>query len=181
MNEDMLLSLLKKKPEKGLQAAIDKYSGLVYHIAYGKLRNVCVKEDIEELAGDVFFALYENRNSITTQKGGIKAFLCTVTLRKAVDIYRKSCKTAYPISLDDDILINDICTDEIFIREETLNELYKAINCLNETDKAVIIRKIFLGQSSGEIGEQLSLSDDAVRKRLSRAYSHLRELLKGVI
>ena len=48
MNEDMLLSLLKKKPEKGLQAAIDKYSGLVYHIAYGKLKNVCVKEDIEE-------------------------------------------------------------------------------------------------------------------------------------
>ncbi len=181
MQEDMLISLLVKKPEKGLQAAMDKYSGLVYHIAYARLKNICVKEDIEELAGDVFYFLYENRNKIDRQKGGIKAFLCTVTLRKAIDIYRQKQKNFPPLSLEDDILICENGADEVYLKEETLKQLQQALSELEETDRALIVRKVFLGQSSKEISKELNLSDEAVRKRISRAYAQLRKLLKGVI
>ena len=181
MQEDMLLKLLQRKPEKGLQAAMDKYSGLVYHIAYAKLKNLCVKEDIEELAGDVFFALYENRHRIDSKRGGIKAFLCTVTLRKAVDIYRQKSSNYPPLSLDDSLLICDSSVDEVFMKEETLKQLQSAILKLGEDDRALIVRKIFLGQTSKEISEELNLSHEAVRKRISRAYATLREMLKGVI
>lgn len=181
MQEDMLLNLLIKKPEKGLKAVMDKYPGLVYHIAYARLKNVCVKEDIEELAGDVFFSLYQNRNSISLEKGGIKAYLCTVTLRKSVDIYRQKRSHTPPFSLDDEILISGASADEIFMKEEAVRKLYEAISELPEKEREAVVRKVFLGQTSKEISEELSISDEAVRRRISRAYAALREMLKGVI
>lgn len=178
LSDELLLKTLQKKPEKGLQMAMEKFSPLVYHIAQGKLKDVSSKEDIEELVSDVFIALYENRHKI--EKGKIKAFLCTVTLNRAVDMFRR--KTAFQtLELKEDIVSNERSLEEMFFSAQDKKELKNALMQLDDTDKAILARKIYLKQTSKEIAAAFGLSDDAVRKRISRAYEKLRENLSGVI
>ncbi len=180
MHDEIIYTALKKKPEKGLKMAMDKYTGLVYHIAASRLKGLCSKEDIEELCGDVFFSLYNNRNTLNLQKGSIKAYLCKIALNKATDIYRKKSAEPFSLSLDEEIFANS-GVEEIILKEEKLQLLALALKELEETDRKIIVRKAFLGYTSGELAKEFALSDDAVRKRISRGYALLREKLKGVI
>lgn len=180
MQDEKIYTALKKNPEKGLKMAMDKYTGLVYHIAASRLNGLCTKEDIEELCGDVFFNLYNNRNRISIEKGSLKAYLCKIALNKATDIYRKKSAEPRPLSLDEDIFANS-GVEEIMLKEEKLQLLTLALNELEETDRKIIVCKVILGYTSKELSKEFSLSDDAVRKRISRGYALLREKLKGVI
>ncbi len=178
MSDDLMLKALQKKPEEGLRMAMDKYARLVYHIALGKLRDVCSKEDIEELVSDVFLALFENRNKI--KSGKIKAFLCSVALNKSVDLFRR-ITFSQTVELKEDILSYDGMVEEMFFKAQDKKELKAALSQLDELDKSILARKIYLRQTSKQIAQALNLSDDAVRKRISRSYEKLRENLSGVI
>ena len=178
MSDELRLKALQKKPEEGLRMAMDKYARWVYHIALGKLKDVCSKEDIEELVSDVFLALYENRNKITV--GKIKSFLCTVTMNKSVDIFRRKT-AAQTVELKEEIVSYDGMVEEMFFKAQNTKELKAALLQLDDLDKTIIARKIYLKQSSKEIAKALNLSDDAVRKRISRSYEKLRNSLSGVI
>ena len=45
MNDNELLDLLKKEPQRGLSAVVRQYSAYVMKIAYVKLGEVCTNED----------------------------------------------------------------------------------------------------------------------------------------
>lgn len=181
MFDSTILELIKKDPERGLTELINQYTGLVYTIISNKISNFCSKEDIEEAVSDVFTAFYYKAKSIDLAKGTISAYLSSIAKRKAVDKLRE-CGSQYEISTDDDgfIEIPDSYNLENEAEKKLLYaELVESVKALGEPDSTIIFRRYFLGEATKAIAEHMGISDDNIRKHLSRAIQKLQKTMKG--
>ncbi len=182
MFDTALIKLIKNNPEKGLSALIDQYTPLVYTIVKNKISSVCSKEDIEETVSDVFITFYNQIDDVDLSKGSLSAYLMTIAKRKAVDKFRACCKFN-ELSIDDDDVFIEIPDEFNLENQSEANEFYcrliEEIKSLGEPDSTIILRKYYLKESSKTIAQLTGLTDDNVRKRLSRALRKLEKSLKG--
>ncbi len=175
MQDKMLLDLLLSKPHKGIERIMKEYTGFVYAIAKTRLIGVCTLEDVEELASDVFFYLYEQRENINLEKGSLKTWLAVITTRRAVDLYRKKTAQGKELPLYEETL----SSDDFIEKQEDRAAVVAAIKELGEPDTEILLRKLYFGQTAREIAKIKDMSTSAVEKRISRSYVKLRELLGG--
>ena len=73
----------------------------------------------------------------------------------------------------------DAVPDERVLQECTMQELKDAIRALPEGDQAVIRMKYFEKRTDSEIAEVLSIRENSVRSRLTRARKRIYALLRG--
>lgn len=181
--ENRILALLEKKPEKGLEKLMDKYTGLVYTIVHNKLNVFCTKEDIEECVSSVFFEAFEKRSSIDLTKGTIKAFLAVLARRRAIDVFRKKEKEiGKVVSLEEcevkkqeNLIDMEVTSPD----NEMKNSVVESIKSLGEPDSEIFIRKYYFGQSTKIIAKILGLKENTVDKKVSRGLVKLRKILEG--
>lgn len=181
MFDHTILELIKKNPERGMSELINQYTGLVYTIINNKISNFCSKEDIEEAVSDVFTAFYYKSKTIDLSKGTISAYLSSIAKRKAVDKLR-ACSKQNEISTDDEgfIEIPDSYNLESEAEKKVLYaELIESVKALGEPDSTIIFRRYFLGEPTKAIAEHMGMSDDNIRKHLSRALQKLQTTMKG--
>ncbi len=88
-----------------------------------------------------------------------------------VDHIRKNEKIVYREIFDDEIK-----TEDTFVSRLIFND---AINKLPEKYKTIFIMKVLKDMSYSEIARDLSLNENAVRKRMERAKKLLKEILVG--
>jgi RNA polymerase sigma-70 factor (ECF subfamily) len=182
LDEKELLSLLFQNPEKGLGKMIDKYMGFVYTIVYGKLSNICNKQDIEECVSDIFYEAYKTRNLIDLEKGSLKSYLAVLSKRTAIDAFRKLSKNTDSISLNEiehDWIASDTDIEKDVLESETSELLIKEIKALGEPDSQIVIRKYYFGQSSKTISKALGIKENTINKKISRALIKLKKALGG--
>ncbi len=183
MFDSVLLKLIKTDKNKGLLNLIDQYTPLVYTVVKSKISSVCTAEDIEETVSDVFNAFYNQAERVDLSKGSIAAYLVVIAKRKAIDVFRKASKNAEVKLLDDEneaIELSDSFDLEDEVQKKELrNKLLSVINALGEPDSTIIIHRFYLGESYKDIASVTGLSDDNVRKRLSRALRKIEKELKG--
>ena len=67
--------------------------------------------------------------------------------------------------------------------KEVEQELDDAMSSLGEQTRGLLVLRFFEGKTAREVGEQLGISEEAARKRVSRAVDELRELFtrRGVV
>ncbi len=182
-----LYYLLRHDPEKGLEAIMEEYTGLVYTIVYGKLSSVGTRQDAEECVGDVFLALWHARESLDPERGSIRAYLATIAKREAIDTYRRLAAPSRRIrteaeALDEATELADE-TDVVaaYIERESKDALLRAVKALGEPDSEIIIRKYYFGETSKTIGRALHMRENTVNKRLSRALAKLKDTIGGIL
>ncbi len=180
MKDDILLSEIKKNPSKGFCLLLKEYSPLVFKICRAVLLPVGTNEDAQECASDVFSAFYKNIEKVDLSKGSIKGFLAFGAKTAAIDRYRKLKKESGRIvSLESAEEVSSLETAFDESEKKERSRLVKdAIRSLGEPDSTIIVRKYFFGETAAEIGEQVSLSAEAVQKRSRRALEKLKELLE---
>lgn len=185
--DDRILEKLARHPEKGLELLMNRYMGLVYTIVSDKLTSVCDKEDIEECVSEIFFELYQVRDTIDTQKSSLKSFVALVAKRKAINRYYKIMSRRQRLvnmedgggfaGMDD---ASESPADQV-VGKETREALIESIQALGEPDCEIMVRKYYLGQSSKDIAAALRLKVNTVDKKVSRGLSKLKSLLEGVL
>ena len=182
MQDMELVDLIKKDPNKGLNLLMTEYMGLICTIVRDKLGKVCDEFEIESCASDVFIDFYNNIDRYSEEKGSVKALLCVVAKRRAIDIFRKRAKEINNISLDDDEGYTQISDntdiEDSYIKKEQKKKLLEAVKSLGSPDSEIIVRKYYMGESSKEIAEKLSLTVNAVDTRTSRALKKLRSIIE---
>ncbi len=180
--DESILALIKKDSEKGMTALIGRYTALVYTIIRNKAGAYCSEEDIEEAVSDVFISFYNNLSNVDLSRGSLSAYLSTIAKRKAYDKLRKKRRVRF-VSTDDEnefIEIPDsLNLENDYEKKELATRLIAAINSLGEPDSTIVYRKYYLFESSAEIARYTGLSDDNVRKRLSRALHKIKKLMEG--
>lgn len=193
IGDEDLIRLLRDEPEKGLAYMMDDYLGFVYTIVSGKLAAVAGREDIEECTSDVFYAVFQSRDSIDIAKGSVKAFLGTVAKRKAIDKFRQltgqanePLRTAVPLEQEElwpktEERAAENQVEAAVAARETGAELVRQIKALGPPDSEIFIRKYYFGQSTKAIAQVLAIKENTIDKKISRGLAKLKLALGGVL
>ena len=140
-------------------------SGVLYNIAYHNTRNHSVSEDIVQ---DVFVRLWQGRDRNTfVSEDHIKHWLIRVTLNCINDHWRDILK--HPTV--------PLCEIDEPAAPEERDEDTSMIDCLAPKEKRILRMYYYEDMSFGQIASISNISEDAARKRLSRARKVLRERL----
>ena len=178
MTEKQMITGIRRRDEKAIAKAIETYSKLLWKVASAVLTNAASREDVEECVADTFVYLWCNHERFCEQKGSLKSWLCLVARSRAIDRYR-TMRRRNESALDERELaknmgiVND--TESAVIRRE----LISLVNCLDEPDQEIIVRRYLLQQKPKEISVALGLSARQVENRLYRSKIRLREQLES--
>ena len=183
MNENELITLLKKKDRKAFKEIVERCQNMVYNTAIGLLQNA---EDAEDTAQEVFMQVYE---SISSFKGESKfsTWIYRITVSKSLDHLRKKKRKkrfAFIQRLygkDEGLMIDppDFFHPGVKIEnKENAAILFKAIDQLPSNQKIAFILNKIENLSYKEISEVMKSSESSVDSLLQRAKKNLQKNLK---
>ncbi|MDR0273694.1 MAG: sigma-70 family RNA polymerase sigma factor [Clostridiales bacterium] len=159
--------------EKALEKIIDKYAAYVCVIIRNTARDLS-NEDIEEIASDVFFSLWENAKKIEN----LKPWLAAVARNKAKNKLR-GLRTDLP--LDDEIATYGNETEEAFILECEKETVKSAVLSMKISDREIFLRYYYEMKSIAEISDETGLTESAIKHRLARGRQKLRTILESEV
>ena len=166
MEDKELLRLLQKDSERGLEAALDLYGGLVKTIVSRVLYDS--PQDAEECVADVFLRLWKNRRKL--HGAPVRAWLVVAARNAAIDRWRKLSRSL-------DVPLTEEITAKTAAPEEEICEL---IDTMPPPDREIFIRKYYFLETAAEIAAEMGRTPDDVNARLSRGRKKLRaQLLEG--
>lgn len=172
MEEHRILKKIIRGSERALEAAIAQYSSYVIAVIHNRSRGYLSREDEEEAASDVFFALWQHAKEITP--GCLRSWLGSVARNKAVDRLRQKKLT---LPLEDAAPVLDNGLWEQLCQKEQAAEVKKALSQLRPQDQEIFFRSYQLCQTASEIAQALDMPPSSVRSRLSRGRQVLRAAL----
>jgi RNA polymerase sigma-70 factor (ECF subfamily) len=149
--------------ENMIENAVREYTQMVLNIAYTYTQN---SYDAEDIAQDVFLALYKNRWKINS-KEYLKAWLIRVTINKS----KNYMKTAWMKKR------GELPEERQDLSSNNTGELLQAVLSLDEKYKIPIYLMYYEGYSIKEISEIIKIKPATIGTRLKRG----REILKNIL
>ena len=175
MDEQQLLSRLRRGDEQALAAVISQYSAYVVTVIHNRSRGTLRPEDEDEVASNVFFTLWQSCRTI--RAGHLRAWLGSVARNKTIDRLRRS---RVDVPLDEALGAEEDNLMEQAAKSEQAAQLRRAVSRLSQSDREIIRRYYDLCQSTPEIAAAMQMSPAAVRMRLMRSREAIRkELSRG--
>ena len=160
MDDSTIMATLKQDEELWFSQVIDRYTAYVTAIISGISKGALSASDIEEVAADVFFKLWQKRKQI--RGDSMKAFIAKLARNASIDMMRKQGEPLVPY--DDDILQVSYHEqpDELAILREQKQIIEQAVDAFCE-----LYRAVFLVLLSGSRFDRRSFSICASMKRSS--------------
>lgn len=168
----LYLALIDDEGDKlKFEKLYNEYKQIMFYVANKILKDEYLAEDAVHLA---FIRIAKNIDKINFEiKHETKKFVTVVTENVSIDIYRKTKKEKIIHMENIDENIEDKDTDDDAFSDEIL----QAIDKLNPNYKAVMSLKYSQGYKDKEIAQILGISEENVRKRLSRGRVKLKDIL----
>jgi len=165
---DLLRAFARDQSQDAFTVLVQRHLDLVYCAA---LRQVRSPQLAEEVAQSVFSDL--GRNAARLKPSTVlPAWLYAVTRRTAIDVVRREARRQLREQIALEMNAMNPTADDWMQIEPLLDE---AMHALDVTDRTAVLLRYFENKSLREVGETLGTTDDAARKRVSRAVDRLRE------
>ena len=169
-----LIKRIATGDSRALEAIIDKYSAYVQAIASNITIPPLQKEDVEEIASDVFYALWKNADSV--EPGKVKSYLAAIARNTAINKLRSN---HLAVPLEEDYMIITVPDAEEHVLEQEIQQLaHQAVASLPEPDQSIFKRFYFLYQKAEDIAHDLNINPATVRTKLRRGRARLKEYIK---
>lgn len=172
MDERTTLNRLVRGSQRALESVIRQYSPYVITVIHNRSRGCLSTEDEEEVASDVFFALWQNAKSI--EPGHLRPWLGSVASHKTVDRLRKHKIT---IPLEENTLVVEDSLWTTLQQWEQVDKIQEALLTLKPIDREIFCRYYDLCQTTSEIATEMNIPPSTVRTKLSRGRQTLRTTL----
>ena len=161
---------MNAKENMSAEELIEKYSDMIYRVAFSRTQNV---SDAQDITQDVFlkYLKYTKAGNTFRDEEHRKAWL----LKVAVNTGNTFVTTAWfrhRASLEE---VGEVAAES----KEDKSEVYEAVMDIPEKYRVVIHLFYYEELSIKEICSILNMSETAVKSRLHRARELLREKLKG--
>ena len=174
MNDIKLLEKLKKRSRSSLETAIRRYSAYVGTVIYNTAGSSLSREDMEEVAQDVFLALWNNAGNIYGES--ITAYIGRTAHNMALNKLR-ALKPALPIS---DTLPSEAEDPEAELEiKEFSRMLYNEIVGLGPPDSEIFIRYYYNNEKIREISADMGMNASTIKTKLRRGKERLKQILSG--
>ncbi len=165
---ELLARYARNQAEDAFAEIVRRRLDLVFSAA---LRQVRSPQLAEEVAQSVFSDLARNAAQLRPDTI-LSAWLYHVTHRTAIDVVRRESRRQLREQIATEMNAMNGTTDDWTQIEPLLDE---AMHALDETDRAAVLLRYFENRTLREVGEKFGASEDAARKRVSRAVDRLRE------
>ena len=173
-SEKQLAVKLKKGDTNALKEIMDRFTGYVRTVIRNFSRGTLTEQDVDEICSDVFFSLWQHRESLDA-KIGFRSYLSAIARNAVKDRF----KSAKPPCED----ISELELPSVFSVEETA-DLHEMMRCLDKglarlskDEREIFARYYFYGESTPKIAEKMNISDGVVRSKLSRIRNKLKDYL----
>lgn len=160
---------------------VDKYQDYAFTLAFRVLKN---REDAEEAAQDAFVKAFRELGNFK-RSAKFTTWFYRIVYHTAIDYSRKKKRNTF--SIDQEEFTIDF-EDHLYRSqwEKTCDEdrqkfINMAINCLSETDAAVITLFYLQEHSIEEIAEITSMSNSNVKVKLFRGRKKLKQHLESIL
>lgn len=169
-----MVKRLKSGDTAALGKIIDAYSGYVCTVIRNFSRGTLSEQDIDELCSDVFFNLWEHRETLDLEIP-LKAYLSAIARNAVKNRFRAQKPPSEDIS---ELEIADVFSvEETAEMNETMQTLDDALKQLKKREREIFLRFYFYGEKSSEIAEKTGITESSVRSVLSRTRTKLKEFL----
>jgi RNA polymerase sigma-70 factor (ECF subfamily) len=144
----------------------ERYNVRLYNFYFQMIKDSAVCEDLTQ---NVFLKVIKYKHSY---KGGkFVSWIFKIARNLFYDHYQEQKKTQEFESIED---VTGELDDEVIEREEELNHLAKALSCLNEKDKELIVMNRIDGIKYDQIAEIVGSNTTAVKTKIHRIIKKLR-------
>jgi RNA polymerase sigma-70 factor, ECF subfamily len=169
-----LAARLFDRDERALREVIDSYGGAVHGIAR---RIVAEPARAEEVAQDVFLALWRRPGAYDPTRGSLQSFLLGVARNKAIDLVRR--EEAFKRARDALAAEFDPSSEEApaGLAFEERAEVRTALAGLSQVQREAIVLAYFGGRTYREVAIELGIPEGTAKTRLRDGLTRLRELM----
>jgi RNA polymerase sigma-70 factor (ECF subfamily) len=146
----------------------------IYHSNYESVMRLCLgylggdKDEADDLTQEVFIKVWDNLNGFR-EESKVSTWIYRIAVNTCLARIRKSKKNIRTDSIGD---IGEIEQPSAVDREKMFKSLYKCINRLSETNRAIILLELE-GLPQKEIAEVIGIKHEAIRTRIHRIKNDL--------
>jgi len=155
-----------KNNELDLEKIINEYSSYIATIINNMARDSLNDEDKEEIASEVFFILWKNKDKLDINKY-LSPYIAGIA-RNVVKEYLRKVKVNFDISDYENSLYS---YDEIKFFNNSVGEISKIeknLENMKEIDKRVFLDFYYYSKSIKDIAKKYNISEFSVKQRLYR-------------
>jgi RNA polymerase sigma-70 factor, ECF subfamily len=175
---DLLLAL-RRGQVNALGSLYDRYSKLVYGLAYKILSN---SEEAEDITQEVFLTLWR-RDAYNPSRGSLSSFLTTMTRSRSIDKLRSRGSRLRFIQRWQGIVKSEVAATPL--EKASLGErsqlVRDALSQLPESERLILEIAYYEGLSQSEIAERLSIPLGTVKTRSRQGLLKLRQTLQNQV
>lgn len=179
MDDTQIIDLYWNRSEQAIIETDVKYGRLCYSIACNVLNN---QEDSEETVNDTYMAAWKAMPS--HRPGNLMAFLAKITRRISVNRWRASTAGKrgggqMTLALDEltECASAEPNVEEVAIGKEAYAALNRFLRTLPEVERRVFLRRYFLLDTAGDIGQSFGFTESKVNSMLRRTRAKLKDHL----
>ena len=180
VSDDSLTRRLHSRDESALQDIRRLYGSICYQMAFRILES---HEDAEECVNDMLLGVWD---SIPPQLPvSLQAYLITLVRRSAIDKIRrdhrqKRASSECVLVLDElaEIIPSGEQVESVVEQRELVSALKTFLDTLKPQARYIVLHRYLLSESVQTIAASCQISEDAVRKALSRTRTRLRNRLQ---
>ena len=172
--DQALVDRLMARDESALGEIVDAYGGLVLGMARRVLADVGMAE---EVAQDVFVALWRRPGAFDASRGSLQGFLMGVARNKAIDVVRREETRK---KARDTLILEQEATSTGPSATEQIDERQRvtaALGRLSPPQREALVLAYYGGRTYREVADELGIPEGTAKTRLRDGLSRLRELL----
>jgi RNA polymerase sigma-70 factor (ECF subfamily) len=181
--DGVLITQYRNGNEAAFDLLVDRYKSKVYTTIYRIVKDQDVAEDLLQ---DVFVKVVNTLHSDKyNEEGKFQPWVMRIAHNLAIDYFRKAKRKPTILLEDGSSLFNSMrfaeeSSEELRIKEETLDLVRKLIDELPEAQKEVVILRHYMDLSFQEIADQTGVSINTALGRMRYALNHIRKKMKQV-
>lgn len=173
MNECKTIKHYMKNNELDLEKIINDYSSYIATIINNMARDNFNNEDKEEIASEVFFILWKNKNKLDINKY-LSSYIAGIT-RNVVREYLRKIKINFDISDYENSLYS---YDKIDFLDNNIEEIIKIemkLKNMKEIDKTIFLDFYYSSKSIKDIAKEQKISEFSIKQRLYRIRNRIKK------
>ena len=173
-------NVLKQGQSQALHLFYERYSSLVYRLAFRVLGN---SQEAEDLTQDIFLILWRTRN-YDPNRGSLGSYLTTLTRSRAIDKLRSRGTQVKFLQRWSQLMVTESSSPSPFEAaslSQRSEQLKAAIAQLPASQRQVLEMAYFEGMSQSEIAKQLETPLGTVKSWCRQGLLNLRKNLQNFI
>jgi RNA polymerase sigma-70 factor (ECF subfamily) len=169
-----LLDAVRRGEPGAFEELVERTHRRVYTLAY---RLVGDRHEAEDVAQEAYLRAYRSLRGFRGE-ARFETWLCRITTNAAMNHLRRRGRFGEVLAEDDERIVIEPeprAVDEVVERDE----VERALATLPPGQRSVVLLKDVYGFSCREIGEEIGISEGAVKVKLHRARRRLKEEVYG--